>query len=190
MIVDAPLFWSGTILLVVTMLLFRRSSRLRFDDGAVFGDETLGQNKWDSLSLELGAQIFSAEDLDFVGRNCTSEFLRRFREQRAALALEWLDQVRREIDRSIGEHVRAARLNPSLRTADELKLALEFLRFHLSNRVLYCAVWLHGPLAAGNLVRHSTGLARELKGLLESFQLARSVAVEVIRDDSERRVVS
>jgi len=103
---------------------------------------------------------------------------------------EWLDQVRREIDRSIGEHVRAARLNPSLRTADELKLALEFLRFHLSNRVLYCAVWLRGPLAAGNLVRHSTGLARELKGLLESFQFARSVAVEVIREDSKRSVAS
>ena len=190
MIVDAPLFWTGTILLVVTMLLFRRSSRRRFDGGAVVGYETLGQKKWDSLSLELGAQIFSAKDLDFVGRTCTSEFLRRFQEQRAALALEWLDQVRREMDRSIGEHVRAARLNPSLRTADELKLALEFLRFHLSNRVLYCAVWLHGPLAAGHLVRHSTRVARELKGLLESFQLAPSVAVEVLPHDSERGVVS
>jgi hypothetical protein len=90
----------------------------------------------------------------------------------------------------MGEHVRAARVNPNLRTADEVKLALEFLRFHVSNRVLYCAVWVHGPLAAGNLVRYSTRLACELKGLLESVPLARSVAVEVIREDSKRSVAS
>jgi hypothetical protein len=189
-IVNAPLFLAGTILLVVTILISRRSVRSRFDDASVFSDETVGQEKWDSLSMELGAQIFSSEDLDFVGRNCTSEFLRRFQKQRTALALEWLEQVRCEIDRSMGEHVRAARMSPTLRTADELKLAVEFLLFHLLNRALSCAVWLHGPLAAGNLVRYSTRLAGELKAILENFPVAGSATVEVISDDPKGSVVS
>jgi hypothetical protein len=90
----------------------------------------------------------------------------------------------------MGAHVKVARVSRGLRTVDELKLALEFALFQLSNRVLYCAVLLHGPLAAGNLVKYSTRLAAELKGLLQNFPLAGSVAVEIIKDDSKRSVVS
>jgi hypothetical protein len=188
-IVDPYLLLAGTTLLIVVMLVSRRSVSRRFDD-AMLRDETPGPEKWDSLSLELGAQIFSSEDLDFVAQGSSSKLLRSFREERAALALEWLEQVRYEIGRSMGEHVRAARVSRGLRTADELKLALEFALFQLSNRVLYCAVWLHGPLAAGNLVKYSTRLAAELKGLLQNLPLAGSVAVEIIKDDSKRSVVS
>jgi hypothetical protein len=45
-------------------------------------------------------------------------------------------------------------------------------------------------LAAGNLVKYSTRLAAELKGLLQNFPLGGSVAVEIIKDDSKRSVVS
>jgi hypothetical protein len=188
-IVDPYLLLAGTILLIVVMLVSRRSVSRRFDD-AMLRDDTPGPEKWDSLSLELGAQIFSSEDLDFVAQGSSSKLLRSFREERVALALEWLEQVRDEIGRSMGEHVRAARVSRGLRTVDELKLALEFALFQLSNRVLYCAVWLHGPLAAGNLVKYSTRLAAELKGLLQNLPLAGSVAVEIIKDDSKRSVVS
>jgi len=104
-IVDPYLLLAATTLLIVVMLVSRRSVSRRFDD-AMFRDDTPGPEQWDSLSLELGAQIFSSEDLDFVAQGSSSKLLRSFREERAALALEWLEQVRDEIGRSMGEHVR------------------------------------------------------------------------------------
>lgn len=190
MIVDTHLFFAGTLLLIVLILVSRQSARHRFDDDSLFGDETVGLEKWDSLSLELGARVFSSQDLDFVARHCSGEFRRRFREERSLLALEWLAQIRSEIDRSMRVHVKTARLNANLKTSGELKLALEYFLFQLSNRVLYCAVCVHGPLAAAKLVRYSTRLAAELKGLLEILPNAHSVAAEIIKDDSERSVAS
>lgn len=190
MIVHPFLFFAGTILLIVVLLVSRGSVRRRVDGSRVFRHETQGPDKWDSLSVELGAQIFSSEDVDFVAGGSSSEFARAFQEERTALALTWLDQVRNEIGHSMGEHAKAARASTSLRTVDELKLALEFALFQVSNRLLYCTVWLHGPLAAGNLVRFSTRLATELRGLLQNFPMARSVAVEIIEEDSQRSTVS
>lgn len=189
-IVEAHLFLAGAILLIVLILVSRWSVRHRFEDLTLFSDETVGLEKWDSLSLELGARIFSSQDLDFVARGSSSEFHRRFREERTALALEWLGQIRSEIDRSMRMHVKAARLSPNLRTSDELKLALEYFLFQLSNRILYCVIWVHGPLAAANLVTYYTRLAAELKGLLEILPAAHSVAAEIIKEDSERSVTS
>jgi hypothetical protein len=181
-IVEPHLFLAGVILLIVLILVSRRSVRHQFEETSLFCDETAGREKWDSLSLELGARIFSSQDLDFVARGSSSEFHRRFREERTALALAWLGQIRREIDRSMRMHLKAARLSPNLRTSDELALALEYFRFQLSNRILYYMVWVHGPLAAANLVAYSIRLAAELKGLLEILPAARSVAAEIINN--------
>jgi len=181
-IVEPHLFLAGAILLIVVILVSRRSVRHRFEETSSFCDETAGREKWDSLSLELGARIFSSQDLDFVARGSSSEFHRRFREERAALALAWLGQIRREIDRSMRTHLKAARLSRNLRTSDELELALEYFLFQLSNRILYCMIWVRGPLAAANLVKYSIRLAAELKGLLEILPAARSVAVEIINN--------
>jgi hypothetical protein len=189
-IVDAHLFFAGMLLLIVLILVSRQAARHRFGDASLLRDETVGLERWDSLSLELGARVFSSQDLDFVARHCSSEFHRRFREERSALALEWLAQIRSEIDRSMRAHVKTARLNANLKTSDELKLALEYFLFQLSNRILYCAVWVYGPLAAANLVRYSTRLAAELKSLLEIFPIAHSVAAEIIKDDSESSIAS
>lgn len=190
MIVHPFLFFAGTTLLILVVLVCKGSAKCRVGASEVFRHETQGPDKWDSLSLELGAQIFSSEDVDFVAGGSSSEFARAFRDERTGLALAWLDQVRNEIGRSMGEHVKAARASTSLRTADELKLALEFALFQVSNRLLYSAVWLHGPLAAGKLVRFSSRLAAELRGLMQNFPMARSVAVEIIKDDSQRSAVS
>jgi len=189
-IVETHLFFTGMTLLIFAIFLSRRSPRRAFGDTPLLSDKSFGQGTWDSLSLELGAQLFSAEDLEFVGRCCTREFKRRFQEERTALALEWLVEVRKEIGRAMREHAKVAGLSPTLRTVDELKLALEFALFQVSNRVLYCAVWLYGPSAAGNLVRYSTRLAGELKGLLDSFLHVRAADVEVLGDDSKRSIPS
>ncbi|HET9378708.1 MAG TPA: hypothetical protein VFO40_27300 [Chthoniobacterales bacterium] len=190
MIVHPFLFFAGTILLILALLVSKGSARRRVDDSEVFRHETQGPDKWDSLSLELGAQIFSSKDMDFVRRSSSTEFARAFREERTALALAWLDQVRNEMGCSMRQHTKAARVSTGLRTADELKLALEFALFQVSNRLLYCAVWLYGPLAAGQLVRFSGRLTTELRSLLQNFPMAHSVTVEILKDDSQRSTIS
>ena len=190
MTVHPFLFFAGTILLIVTVLISKRSAKRRVDDSEVFRHETQGPDKWDSLSLELGAQIFSSKDMDFVGRSSSSEFARAFREERTALALAWLDQVHNEMGRLMVQHTKAARVSTGLRTADELKLALEFALFQVSNRLLYCGVWLRGPLAAGKLVSFSGRLGMELRSLLQNFPMAHSVAVEILENDPRRSTIS
>jgi hypothetical protein len=186
MIVECHLFLAGTILLVILVLLCGRRARHRFEGLSLFGDDEIGLKKWDDLSLELGARIFSSEDFDFMESEASGEFQSRFREERVALALAWLVQLRGEVNRLMRMHAKVARLSPNLRPIEELKLAAEYCLFHLSNWILYSAVCVRGPVAAANLVAYSIRLACEVKGLTEVLPTAHSVAVELLKDDSER----
>jgi hypothetical protein len=151
-------------MLVASLLVLRWSARLRMDTLANRSEEPFSVPPGeDSLSLGLGSRIFDPEDYDFVARETSPEFHRRFRAERTALALAWLDQVRGGIGGLIRAHVRAARGNPNLWPADEVKLGFEFLVFRITVGLLYGAVWLRGPVNAAKLVGHCVKLAGELK---------------------------
>lgn len=184
--VQTGLFLTGTLLLIVSVLLAESVARARWARIITWPyDDKGGVNEWDPLSRELGAQIFSSQDLTFIESEASDKFNRIFREERTTLALAWLLQLRKEVDSLMRTHLKVARVSPNLRVVDELKLAGEYCLFTLANRALFCAVCLQGPTAAAALVVYSSRLASELRRVTEILPAAYSVAVELMNDDSE-----
>jgi hypothetical protein len=183
---DFYIFLIGILMLVASALVLRRSARLRMDAVARWSEEPLSVLQDENCKfLELGVRIFALEDYEFIALETPSEFQRVFRAERTALALEWLDQVRRGVGRLIRTHLRTARGSANLRPADEVKLGFEFLSFQLTIGILYCAVWLRGPLHAARLVGFCIKLAEGFKSLTTgALPVAGSMAAEFINDGS------
>ena len=185
---------AGILMMIASVLVLMRSARLRMDARTNRPEDPLSALPVDdALSLALGARIFAAEDYDFVQLNTSRPFRRRFRAERTAFALAWLDQVRGEVGGQIRAHLRAARGNANLRPADEVKLGFEFLVFWITIGLLYGAVWLRGPFHAAKLVGHCVKFAGELKRIsVDALPVAGSMAAEIMNGNSEakRRTVA
>lgn len=180
---------TGILMLVASVLVLMRSARLRMDTGPNLSkDPHSALPAQDALTLELGPRIFAAEDYEFVRLNTARPFRRRFRAERTALALAWLDHVRGGVGGLIRAHAKAVRGNPNLRPADEVKLSLEFLVFRITIGLLYCAVWLRGPIHVSKLVGNCVRLAAELKRMsADILPVADSMAAEIMNGDSGKR---
>ena len=171
----------GLLMLVASVLVLMRSASLRVDALANWSVRPhSAAPAEDDLPLGLGARIFASEDYEFVRLETSREFYRRFRADRTALALAWLDQVKGGVGSLMRAHVRAVRGNPNLRPADEVKLGLEFLVFRITIGLLYGAVWLRGPFHAAKLVDRCVKLAGKLKRLsVDAMPVASSMAGEL-----------
>jgi len=157
---------SGAGVLVLLAIWRTRAMNRRFLAGDYFaGEEHSAPSEPDYSCLELGSKIFDSSDSVFVARETSPRFARRFREERTGLALEWLSQIRRHTNRFMHLHARAARANPDLRAKDEIALGFDFLIFHLTMGMLYCAVWLRGPFHVAKLVGYSVAVGRHFEEL-------------------------
>src|SRR5438105_2083574 len=159
---------AAVTILSVCLLLSRRDGRRDFDrEGYGTGQETSLLFGWDCLTSELSARIFDPEDLDFVASETPRQLTRQFRRERTALALDWLRAVRGQVNQLIRDHLRAARGNPDLKPADEIRLGFEFLLFQLTSGILYLVIWAYGPPRAAKLVGYSLDLAAQLRKVTE-----------------------
>ena len=142
----------------------------------------------DPLTSELSARIFDPEDSDFVASESSRQMARSFRRQRAALALDWLVEVRKHVSLLMGAHRRAARSNPDLKPGDELRLGFGFLLFEVTTGILYLVIWVIGPTHAASLVGYSLQLAERLGKMTEAILPAGSrVAVELLDIEPQAR---
>jgi hypothetical protein len=158
----------AAIALVVFVLVLWRDAQRSFDENRdVKNTECSPPSDWDHLSSELSARIFDSEDSDFVASESSRQFARTFRESRTALALDWLREVRRQVNCLIRAHLTAARGNPDLKPADELRLGFEVLLFQLTSGVLFLIIWVYGPSHAAKLVRYSLELTEQLRKMTE-----------------------
>ncbi len=141
---------------------------------------------WDPLNSELSTRIFDPEDADFVACETSRRDARQFRQERTALALDWLREVRGQVNQLIRAHVRAARGNAGLKPADEMRLGFEFLLFQLTSGILYLVIWTCGSPRAARLVGYSLELAAQLRNVTEDILPAgRQVAVELLEGKQE-----
>jgi hypothetical protein len=177
----------AAIVLAVSVVFLRRGTRRSFNEYADATEQkTSLPFSWDPLTSELSARIFNPEDSDFVTRESSRQIARSFRIERAALALHWLLEVRRHVYLLMRAHLSAARSNPDLKPAGELRLGFEFLLFRVTSGILYVVIWLIGPLHAATLVRYSLELAGELRKMTEDI-LTGSTRVAADLLDSEPR---
>jgi hypothetical protein len=175
----------AVIALAVSVMFLWRSTRRSFNEYAdTTKKETSLPFSCDHLTSELSARIFNPDDSDFVTRESPRQIARSFRRERAALALLWLLEVRRHVNLLMRAHRRAARSNPDLKPAGELRLGFEFLLFQVTSGILYLVIWLIGPLHAATLVGHSLELAGELRKMTEDI-LTGSTRVTADLLDSE-----
>jgi len=156
--------------LLVSVFLIRRGVRQDFDE-ATYGteEEEALASPWDPLVSELSAGLFNSKDSEFVRLHCSPKLARRFRAERTALALDWLVQIRRQVNLLTREHVRAARSDSDLKPADELRLGFEFLLFQVSSGVLYLIIWMFGPPRASRLVGYPIDLAQRLRKMTDDL---------------------
>ncbi len=177
------------LLTIFNIFLFL-SRRGRRRDSNQDGDGTgLGMSipfGWDPLDSELSARIFDPEDADFVACETSRRDARQFRQGRTALALDWLREVRGQVNQLIRAHVRAVRGNASLKPADEIRLGFEFLLFQLTSGILYLVISACGPPRVAKLVGYSLELAGQLRMVTEDVLPAdRQVAVELLEGKQE-----
>jgi hypothetical protein len=172
----------GGIALAALLLLVWRERWRSFNESLI----TLAEDS--SLSIggctltsELSARIFDPEDSDFVAGETSRQLARSFRRQRAVLALDWLGEVRQEVRLLMRAHRGAARSNPDLTPAGELKVVFEFLLFQVTTGILYLVIWIIGPLHAARLVGYSLELGGQLRKMSEDILPAGTqVAVELL----------
>ena len=160
---------TAVMLLFVSFVLLRGGPRRPLDDGA---HEEFGQStpsfKRDSIVAELSARIFSPEDSEFVSGLCPN-LARRFQQERTFLAIEWLRGVRRQVNYLFRSHLRAARKNPDLTPAGELRLGAQFLTFQIATALLYVVIRVRGPLRAARLVVISLRLSEKFVGMAKEI---------------------
>lgn len=144
----------------ISFILLKHSARRNSGGGLYWTQED--EPKVDSTTLEIPAKIFSREDSDFVASETSAGFARKFRDERAIIALCWVRRVRCEVSILIHYHRRRARENPDAKPIDELKLALDFLLFELTSGILCCFIWLFGPVHAATLLAWSMDLPKRL----------------------------
>jgi hypothetical protein len=168
--------------LSVCLLLLSRGVRPDFDREAFgTGQETSLSLGWDSLTSELSARIFDAEDSDFVASEASRKIAQQFRQERTELAIGWLRALRREVNQSIRTHLKASRRNTDLKPADEISVWFDFLVFQLTGAMLYLVIWVYGPFGAGKLVGSSLKLAGQFRKVTEDVLPAgRQVSVELL----------
>lgn len=177
-----------TALAVSVLFLWREARRSFNENGHATQEGSSLPFVWDPLTSELSARIFDSEDSDFVASESSPQTARAFQEGRTALALDWLREVRRQVNLLMRAHLRAARVNAGLKPSSELRLGFEFLLFQVTSGIFYLVVWLIGPLHAARFVGHSLELARQVREMTEDILPGTPVAVELL--DSEPKVKS
>jgi hypothetical protein len=177
------------VALAVSVVFLWRWTRRSFNEYAhAAGRETPRPFDWDAITSEPIARIFNPEDSDFVTRETSRQIARSFRRERAALALQWLLEVRRHVSLLMQTHRRLARSNPSLTPSGELRLGFEFLLFQVTSGILYLVIWLFGPLHAATLVRHPLELAGQLRKMAEDIMPGDTqVAVEFLESEPQTK---
>ncbi len=180
---------AAVAILGVCLLLSTRRERRGFDrEVAATGHGTSVPFESDPLNSELSARIFDPEDADFVACETSRRDARQFRQERTALALDWLREVRGQVNQLIRAHVRAVRGNAGLKPVDEMRLGFEFLLFQLTSGILYLVIWACGSPRAARLVGYSQELAAQLRNVTEDVLPAdRQVAVELLEGKQERK---
>ncbi|SRR6266403_3389629 len=174
----------SAVLLIISILLLTRAVG-RASEAAVDNEKEVSLGfKEDALALEVSARIFNPEDLNFVATETSGQFAHTFREERTTLALGWLRHVRGQVRQLIRIHRRTVRVNSDLKPLDEFRLFFGFLLFQLMSGMLYCVIWVHGPVEAARVLEWSLQFAGKLRKIAEeAVSVATPVRAEIIKTD-------
>lgn len=116
--------------------------------------------------LSLAARLFEPEDLRFVSQQASQEARRLLLEDRKALTVSWLRQLRRQLRRLKELHLRLASYTHNPSPKIDLEFLTEYLLFAAACDILVVLVWIRGPFEAGIVARHTL---RSAKGLHAVF---------------------
>jgi hypothetical protein len=137
----------------------------------------------DAFALEVAANLFSSRDSDFIASEAPREFVCRFCENRAAIALGWVSRERKRVRCLFRDYRHAVRTTSGLRPTGELNVLGDFILFQLASGLVSCLIVLRGPSHAARFLRWSSDFAGKLQGFAEGAIPASSSTVEVIRPE-------
>jgi xanthosine utilization system XapX-like protein len=169
-------FLLGAVMLLLVFFLWIRAG-LRHEQNRDAYEVYAEEFKRDSLAAGLSARIFSSEDSEFVASKTCASIARAFRKERTTLALEWLRGVRTQVNCLFRSHLQAARQNPDLKPAGELRLGMHFLAFQLTTGILYIVIRVRGPVPAARLLLLSLELSERVLRMAKDVLPSTATAV-------------
>ncbi len=153
----------GVLLFSSLFFLARRNPRPEGSSAAlVEAQQALMTLQAGLLPVGLVKRVFAREDWDYVRLETTHSIHELFMDERKAVALLWLGQVRAQIGNLGRFHRGAARHYAKLNPRLELKVALSFAGLTAACRALQVLVYLGGPYAAPRMVEAVANAAAEV----------------------------
>jgi hypothetical protein len=156
----------GAVLLLLSVVVLGKALRRRVEGGIYWDLECAMFKEDDFLALEIGERIFSKEDWEIVRNETTRHFARAFRDERSTLAIAWLGLVRSQVRRLIHDYRLLARVDRSVRVADELAMAAQFLLFELTTAAMRGLILIQGPSHVARVLAFSLDSARRLRRMV------------------------
>jgi hypothetical protein len=175
------LLLGGVAALACWRIFLMRTENRTSPEALGWEEDSTRSDESDLLAVELGARIFSSEDSRLIAAETSPKFASWFESERRALALDWLEQVRKRVRQIVREHRRAASQNPGVRPADELKLVSQFLWFEMTSNILYCFIRLRGPRHASTLVGSFLDGAGRVRAMVEGPMPA-PMSIEMVKN--------
>ena len=112
---------------------------------------------------EIADRLFGSADWNYVAAQNSEHLKRLFIEQRTALALSWMGEVRSSTRRVMELHRMSARSNAQLDPLVELRLAASYVFFQIFCQLLTLVIYVHGPVGMLKVVKALDGLSERLR---------------------------
>ena len=161
-----PFVLTGLLVILMLILSFLRARPA----GHALSESPEGESPRDALQQEpypqeLGVRLFGSQDYDFIAKQESPRLRRLFLQQRTALALSLVRQIRANATRLISIHGAAARTSSRLDPLVEARVVADFLFIQLLCQGLALLIRLRGPVNLFRLVEYADELSRRLYGL-------------------------
>jgi hypothetical protein len=146
-----PLIIAGLALALLALLALLLNRQRHSDDHLL--PIAMGLSEADRLPpREVLTRIFDVADVDFVAAEGSKALMALLLDERRALALHWLRQIRREAFAILAHHRRSVRYQAALRPSQEARVLLHALSFFAIHCTVSVMVYLYGAFHAHALI--------------------------------------
>jgi hypothetical protein len=157
-----PIIVLGILIVVFAFRLTLQSSSLGAKSHSVTMEEFANAREaLDTVFVEAAAieRIFSPEDMKFISQSGTPKVQRLFRNERKALAIQWLRKTQKQVAQLMDIHLRLAGYTQAPSSRLELKLTAKYVAFFAASYILLFLLWLRGPFKAHRVLAYTSGIA-------------------------------
>ncbi|MGB7844030.1 MAG: hypothetical protein WBL63_00315 [Candidatus Acidiferrum sp.] len=167
---STSIFVTAAIILVLLLLLVTGDEE---ETNSGEKDGRIELERDGALQLpELAMRIFSREDREFIFSTHSPRLQKMYRGERGKVALHWVRQTCREINKIMRTHRLSSRQSQNLNVAAELILFFHYAKLRFICALLVLLIKSLGPHALSDLARHAGDLSQRIARALPEASFA------------------